>query len=208
MKKHYFMWVGLALSLASVSAQSPASLFPGMEPFTSVGYDKYANPQGSAEDFEMVEVPVEEIDPSGVGYRFFIAEGGPPANLYEDVCPAGYETMWYTFESASPIPLAVGFSAQVQPAEGDRASYFNARFGDEYRERAGSPTHYGPVYLAFCAFSDTRGEYSRYHDISVSNESTDFDVEISCQISVNNSGNREILAEDSGISVVYCFGER
>lgn len=115
--------------------------------------------------------------------------------------------VWYTYDSATPIPISVGFSTQIQPAEGDRASYFNVFFGDEYRERAGSPIHYGPVYIAFCTYSDTRGEYSRHYDTSVSNESTDFDVEVSCQILVNNSGNREVLAEDAGIGVWNCFGE-
>lgn len=208
MKKSYLLWLTAPLLLTWASAQSAADLFPGMEPFTYPGYEKFANPESADEyDFEMVEVPVEQVEPDGVGYRFFIAEGAPPPILYEDVCPAGYETVWYTYDSATPIPISVGFSTQIQPAEGDRASYFNVFFGDEYRERAGSPIHYGPVYIAFCTYSDTRGEYSRYYDTSVSNESTDFDVEVSCQILVNNSGNREVLAEDAGIGVWNCFGE-
>lgn len=206
------VWLGLTASLLLnwASAQDAADLFPGMEPLPYMAYEKFVHPE-IVDNYDKIEVSVEQIEPDGVGYRYFIAEESSPSILYEDVCPAGYETVWYTFSSAARIPISIAIFDEVlfggSVGLGDRTRWFGTTFADQYRERVGNPTHYGPVYMAFCAYSDTRGEFFRIFSTAVTNESFDIDVTLSCQILVNNSGNREILAEDSGVGVWHCFGE-
>ena len=204
-------WLGLAVLLLTwASAQDAADLFPGMEPFPYIAYEKFVHPE-IVDNYDEIEVSVEQIEPDGVGYRYFIAEESTPSILYEDVCPAGYETVWYTFASAARIPISIMILDEVQFGKDvgldDRTRWFSTNFADQYRERAGNPTHYGPVYVAFCAYSDARGDYERFYNTAVTNESFDIDVTVTCQILVNNSGNREVLAEDSGLGVWHCFGE-
>ena len=181
-------------------------LFSGMELFELLGYEKLLDPTDEFGDF--VELPIEEIEPDGIGYRFYVAQENEPDVLYQDVCPTGYEATWYTFDAEDDIPISIGFSAEIEPASGDKAAWFSPIYMDNYRSRVGNPTFTPPVYVAFCGYSDTRGDYRRSHSIFVENESNDLTVEVGCQILVNNSGSREVLASEKGQATTYCFGEK
>jgi hypothetical protein len=195
-----FGFLCLIMLFGVTLAQHP---FGDMERFELVGYEVLSDPRDVLSD--LVETSINALEPDGIGFRFYFSQEGTPSVLFQDVCPAGYEATWYTFNSEAKIPISFGFYVEVSPEGADRSEWFSPIYMDAYRSRAGNPTFLPPVHVAFCAYSATRGAYRISHNIFVENESRTFSTLISCRIMINNSGSQRILDAQQGRSVVSCF---
>ena len=202
-----FTWPLLMLAFlgASAAAQDAHAMFPDFMPFTAVGYEMLSDPN----DFmsPLLEVPIDEIEPDGIGYRYFLIAGETPSIVGEDVCPAGYETVWYTFDSETD-PIAFAITAEIEPRGSTPGEWFSPIFMDQYRDRAGDPVFPPPVHLGHCAYSDTRGDYRRSHTINTINRGA-LGARISCKIEMNNSGNHILIDQEANTnSAALCYGDQ
>jgi hypothetical protein len=201
----WFSSLALLLTLSVAGAQPIDSAFPGLDRFRSVAYEISDEPADPLSP--LIEVQIDELEPDGVGYRNYLVSGRTPSSVETDVCPAGYETIWYTFTSSGG-PVEIGFHAEIEPLNSTPGRWFSPISMDDYRARAGNPRYSSPVHVGFCAYSNKRGGYRRSHDIFTRNPGS-LGHSISCEIAVNNSGRRVRLDyEASTCFIVYCNGDR
>lgn len=194
--------LGLCL-LGSVQAQSVNELFAGMTPLEGVAYEVLADPS----DVMSPRLPasIDELEPEGAGYRFFYAETLPPDSLYTDVCPAGFETVWYTVEASDFGPVNFDFQGEVHPSEGGtEGDFFFSYFpGDEARVAT-------PLYVGSCQYSDRRKMVYRSHNLNIRPAVWDLSrvIRLSCNVSVVNTGKRTVLAQQTLDNITFCYGEQ
>lgn len=206
MLKHLTAILMLAFLVNFAAAQDAQSMFPDFKPFTDVGYEMLSDPNDIMSP--LLEVPIDEIEPDGIGYRYFLLAGETPSIVGEDVCPAGYETVWYTFDSeANQIAFAI--TAEIEPQGSTPGEWFSPIFMDQYRDRAGDPVFPPPVHIGHCAYSDTRGDYRRSHTILTINRGR-VDAQTSCKIEMNNSGNRSVIDQEvvNARFSPQCYGDQ
>jgi hypothetical protein len=185
-----------------VETQGAAGLFVGLTPFLSHRIEKLSDPSDVLSPFS--NVSASDVDPDGVGYRYFIVRGRDPDILYEDVCPAGYEATWYSFSATGGDRINIYFESEVEPASGDRAAWF----GPVSSEGVGGQP---PIHIAFCSYSNTRGDFRRSHSIFTTNDgavNVGSPRTVRCMILVNNSGSRTVIDEASGQETAFCGGDR
>ena len=201
--KNLYVMIGLTL-LASAAAQtSTDDLFAGMQPLRGVEYETLADPADVMS--ERIRVSIDELEPDGVGFRYYIAEGYEPSILYEDVCPSGYETVWYTYEVLDANPVLIEFSPEVQKEEGE---VFWPIFYGEQRTASGQESFTDPVYIGSCAYSEKSGVYYENQTARVENTGIGPAVNARCQILVNNSGKQTIISDTDGLYYATCFGDQ
>jgi hypothetical protein len=189
-----------------------ADVFPGMTHFPHVAYER--SRLGDV-NYEFTEVTVDEAVGDGIGYRFFVHEGGETLPIaLTDVCPPTYETTWFVLEAQPPVRIEFGYAGEVHQLPRDQNLFdpmlFGPIFMDQYRERAGSPTHASPLHVAHCSFSDTHGSYERHNDVFVREAvwpGVGREAQLTCAIYVVNLQSRRELARASGSDTVYCFSE-
>lgn len=193
----------LAMFAAAV-AQNPANeLFVGMQPLEGVAYEVLSDPMDVTSP--MISASINELEPEGVGYRFFYSEGAAPSILYEDVCPSGFEAVWYTIEASDDEPVNFDFQGEVNPSvEGMEGGFFFSYFPDV------EPTAATPVYIAACAYSDKREMAYRSNNLNATPAVVNLSKVISmrCEVSITNSGNRKVLAEQTLDNLTFCYAEQ
>ena len=189
---------------ASATAQNPASeLFVGMQPLEDVAYEVLSNPMDVMSP--MISASINELEPEGVGYRFFYSEGVAPSILYDDVCPSGFEAVWYTIEASDDEPVNFDFQGEVNPSEeGMEGGFFFSYFPDV------EPMAETPVYIATCAYSDRREMVYRSNNLNATPAVVNLSKVISmrCEVSITNSGNRKVLAEQTLDNLTFCYAEQ
>lgn len=158
----------------------------------------------------LFEISADEAVGDDIGYRYFIYEGGRPGIALRDVCPAGYETTWFVFESDNDEPIKITLDAEVHDLAAGDDKWFGPVFSDGFRRRVGDPLHQPPVYIAHCSFADTRGEYRRSNKLSAEAPVVSAgrsSPTLSCATYVTYLQNRRQLASESGTSWVFCSSE-
>lgn len=202
MERLYAVFI-LAL-LASAAAQSPAGeLFVGMQPLEGVAYEVLSDPMDVMSP--MISASINELEPEGVGYRFFYSEGVAPSILYDDVCPSGFEAVWYTIEASDNEPVNFDFQGEVHPStEGMRGGFFFSYFPSI------EPMAATPVYVATCAYSDRREMAYRSNNLNATPAVVNLSKVMSmrCEVSIANSGNHKVLAEQTLDNLTFCYAEQ
>lgn len=202
MKKLYIV-IGLTLFASAAAQTTTDDLFAGMQPLRGVEYETLADPTDVMS--ERIRVSIDELEPDGVGFRYYIAEGYEPSVLYEDVCPSGYETVWYTYEVLDANPVLIEFSPEVQKEQGE---VFWPIFYGEQRTASGQESFTDPVYIGSCAYSEKSGVFYENQTAYVENTGLGPAVTARCQILVNNSGKQTIISDTEGLYSATCFGDQ
>jgi hypothetical protein len=209
MKRFIFALIVLALFVNAL-AQSPADdLFVGMQPLEGVAYEKHSDPTDLMSD--LILLGADDVEPDGIGYRYYISQGSEPSILYEDVCPAGYETVWYTLEAYGVDPVTISFRSEINELVNGEVDWENLDnlfapvFREAQRVNSGQEIFTSPVYIGSCSYSETRGDFYRYHEATV--DSTGMDT-VRCQILVNNSGKQTVISESEAPYAAQCYGEQ
>lgn len=202
MKKRLLVLLGLCL-LGSVYGQSVYEMFAGMQPLEGVVYEALAD---SAEVMSpRLTASIDELEPEGAGYRFFYSETLPPDILHTDVCPAGFETVWYTVEADDFGPVNFDFQGEVHPLEGrTEGDFFFSYFpGDEAQMVT-------PLYVGSCQYSDRREMVYRSHNLNARPAIVDLSrvIRLGCDVSVINTGRRTVLAQQTLDNLTFCYGEQ
>lgn len=209
MKRLMYAVITVAL-FASAAAQNPTDkLFVGMQPLEGVAYERHSDPTDITS--EVILLGADDVEPDGIGYRYYISQGSEPSILYEDVCPAGYETVWYTLEAYSAEPVVISFFLEVNKLVNGEVDFenldnlFSPVFREAQRVSSGQEAFTAPVYIGSCAYSKTRGDYYRYQEATV--DSTGM-ATVRCQILVNNSGKQTVISESEALYAAQCYGEQ
>jgi hypothetical protein len=149
----------------------------------------------AVENIEFSPIDLDTFLSDKIIFRFHYTEGNTPADLYQDICPNGYSTVWYAFEAEGNGPVSFGFSMEIKPDLESRSTWFLPIFMDEYREAAGNPTFQPPVYFTYC----TDPQYWHSHTVFVDNEhSASSDRNLRCKIViVDDDGHQQILDENT-----------
>ena len=203
MKRLMYAVITVAL-FASAAAQNPTDkLFVGMQPLEGVAYEVLSDPFDVMSP--MVSASINELEPEGVGYRFFYSEGVAPSILYEDVCPAGFEAVWYTIEASDNEPVNFDFQGEVHSSAGRTEGDFIFSYFPDVEPMAATP-----VYIAACTYSDRRELVYRSNDVNASPAVVNLSKVISmrCEVSINNSGNRKVLVEQTIDNITFCYAEQ
>jgi hypothetical protein len=180
-------------------ANDDAARFVGMVPFTEYVIEALSNPRDIMSDF-VLRSP-DEVDAGGVAYRIFIAEGYAPPALHMDVCPAPYETTWYSLVSTAGHPIAFSFVMEVEEMNRGLATWFSPVTTRMLRNVQ------SPAYLAFCNFGATMGAYRLSHSLVVDHSSVGSGG-LACDVRVV-VGEEVVLVDAQAAPVsVECYGER
>jgi hypothetical protein len=180
-----------AAPVASASSPTPS---PSLLTVEQIFAGKTAFTYAGAEDINFNSIQLDKFLTDSILFRYYLTEGTSPSDLYKDICPGEYTTVWYAFEASGNGRISFGFSIEVRPDLTDRSTWFLPIFMDEYREAVGNPKFRPPLYLTYC----TREEYSHSHTIFVDNEDfSNLNRQVNCKIAVNRGGQEQILHESS-----------
>lgn len=130
----------------------------------------------------------------GMGYEFYTNVNS--SRLYEDICPSGYATVWYTASSANR-PLLFNFYGEVHPEE-TKYLVFTA---DIYEPVA------SPAIAASCIYDQPQKVYRELHRLFVYTSYFDESM-LNCEIMVNNDGKKTLWDRQNDPKYATCEGDR
>ncbi len=203
--KLWWLLSGLYVVGLAHAQSSAQDIFVGMQPLEGVNYEIYDADAVSDDGFiPSSAAAVQEVEPEGIGYRFFYTQGYPPEIAYTDVCPSGFETVWYTIEVNPYTPVNFDFQGEVHPIEGVDGEDFGFSYypGSEAQMDT-------PLYVGSCQYSDRRNMSYRSNNLNAQPAIVDLSrvFELSCDVSVVNLEKRTVMAEQTLDNLTFCYGE-